>query len=116
MGTERPISPCPRSSSSAPPFPARPANGTTTTSTFRRRHRGRPHHEGGGSARKAVLDVDARLRISRGPHTDARRGDARGRDGGVRKTLAAGVVLRSGGRSAFGTNPKTCAHSEPYRF
>src|SRR6516165_6387115 len=28
--------------------------------------------------------------------------DARGRDGGVRQELAAGVVLRSGGRSAFG--------------
>src|SRR5262249_3018423 len=28
--------------------------------------------------------------------------DARGRDGGVREQLAAGVVLRSGGRSAFG--------------
>jgi hypothetical protein len=30
------------------------------------------------------------------------RGDPRGRDGGVREELAAGVVLRSGGRSAFG--------------
>jgi len=31
---------------------------------------------------------------------------ARGRDGGVREELAAGVVLRSGGRSAFGGKPE----------
>jgi hypothetical protein len=37
------------------------------------------------------------------PHASARlRADARGRDGGVRPELAAGVVLRSGTRSAFG--------------
>src|SRR6516165_4341088 len=48
-----------------------------------------------------VMVVDARVRIPRGPHPDARlRGDARGRDGRVRQELAAGVVLRSGGRSA----------------
>ena len=42
-----------------------------------------------------ALDVDARLRAPRRPHADARlRGDARGRDGGVRKELAAGVVQR----------------------
>ena len=33
-------------------------------------------------------------------------GDARGRDGGVRQKLAAGVVLKSGGRSAFGGKPE----------
>ena len=32
--------------------------------------------------------------------------DARGRDGGVRQELAAGVVLRSEGRSAFGGKPE----------
>ena len=37
-----------------------------------------------------------------GPHADARlRADARGRDGGVRSELTAGVVLRSGGRFRF---------------
>jgi hypothetical protein len=47
-----------------------------------RRFHGRPHHEGGGSAGGTVLDVDARIRISQGPHADARlRGDAPGRDG-----------------------------------
>src|SRR5262249_13877147 len=34
------------------------------------------------------------------------RADARGRDGGVREELAAGVVLRSGGSSAFGGKPE----------
>jgi len=32
--------------------------------------------------------------------------DARDRDGGVRQELVAGVVLRSGGRSAFGGEPE----------
>jgi hypothetical protein len=32
--------------------------------------------------------------------------DGRGRDGGVRQELAAGAVLRSGGRSAFGGKPE----------
>src|SRR5262249_32462016 len=50
-----------------------------------------------------ALDVDARLPPSRGPHANARlRTDARGRDGSIREELA-GVVLRSGGRSAFGS-------------
>src|SRR6516225_7044252 len=39
-------------------------------------------------------------------HADARlRADAGGSDGGVRQELAAGVVLRSGGRSTVGGNP-----------
>ena len=39
------------------------------------------------------MDVDARVRLSRGPYADTRlRGDARGRDGSVRQELAAGVV------------------------
>jgi hypothetical protein len=34
------------------------------------------------------VDVDARIRLSRGPHADARlRSDARGGDGGVREKL-----------------------------
>jgi len=46
-------------------------------------------------------------RLALGHHEDCTpthgyAGDARGRDGGVRQELAAGVVLRSGGRSAFG--------------
>jgi hypothetical protein len=46
----------------------------------------------GRMAGRNVLDVDARFRAPRRPHADARlRGDARGRDDGVRKELAAGV-------------------------
>jgi len=53
------------------------------------------------------VDVDARLWTPRGPHANARlRGDARGRDGGVRQKLAAGAFLRSGGGSAFGGKPE----------
>ena len=64
------------------------------------------HHEGGGSAGRAVLDEDARLRASRGPHADTRlRADTRGHDGGVREELAAGVVSKIG-RSAFGGKPE----------
>src|SRR5262245_16355438 len=56
------------------------------------RRRRRPHHEGRRCADRHVMDVDARVRIPRGPHTDARlRADARGRDGGVRQELAAAV-------------------------
>src|SRR5215510_1986084 len=59
-----------------------------------------------------------RLRATRRSHADAwLRGDARGRDGGVREELAAGVVLRSGGRSAVGGNPgKTFGRSELSAF
>jgi hypothetical protein len=40
------------------------------------------------------VDVDASVRASRRPHTNARLcRDARGRDGGVRQELAAGVAL-----------------------
>ena len=40
----------------------------------------------------AVVDVDARLRVPRRPHADARlRGDARGRDCGVREELVEGI-------------------------
>jgi hypothetical protein len=43
-------------------------------------------------AGRNAVDVDARLWASRGPHSDARlRGDTRGRDGGVRQELAAGI-------------------------
>ena len=51
---------------------------------------GRPHHEGARRAGRYAMDVDAHFRLSRRPHADARlRGDARGRDGGVREELAA---------------------------
>src|SRR5262249_14161595 len=44
---------------------------------------------------RAVV-VDAHLRAPRGPHADARlRGDARGRDSGVRQELAAGNERRT---------------------
>src|SRR5215831_801824 len=50
-----------------------------------------------------AMAVDARLPPSRGPHANARlRGDARDCHGSVHGELAAGVVLRSRGRSAFG--------------
>jgi len=42
-------------------------------------------------AARGICRIDSRLRA-----------DARGRDGSIREELAAGVVLRSGGRSAFG--------------
>jgi len=61
-----------------------------------------------------AVDVDARVRLSRGPHANARlRADARGRHGGVRKKLAVGVVLRSGSPLS-GASRKNIAHSEPY--
>src|SRR5262245_48680373 len=43
---------------------------------------------------------------SRGGATEAYEPITRGRDGGVREELAAGVALRSGGRSAFGGKPE----------
>src|SRR5262245_3507518 len=52
-----------------------------------------------GNAEKAAraARVGASFRAPRGPHAEARlRSDTRGRDGGVREKLAAGVVLRSG--------------------
>jgi hypothetical protein len=65
---------------------------------LRRADRGRaiarPYHGRCGSVGGNVLDVDARLRAPRRPHADARlRADARGRDGGIRQTLAAGVAM-----------------------
>jgi len=48
-----------------------------------------------GNAEKAAraARVGASFRAPRGPHAEARlRGDARGRDGGVREELAAGVI------------------------
>jgi hypothetical protein len=42
---------------------------------------------------RECLTLDARVRLSRVSHADPRlRGDARGRDGGVREELAAGVT------------------------
>ena len=46
-----------------------------------------------------ILEKRNRARHERGPHADARlRGDARGRDGGVREELAAGGKEQFGGR------------------
>jgi len=57
-----------------------------------RRSRRGPDHEGGRCASWHVVDVDAGVWVSRGPLADARlRGDARGRNGGVRQELATGV-------------------------
>src|SRR5262245_51520309 len=55
----------------------------------------RPHHESSRRAGRNTVDVDARLRAPRRSLADLRlRGDARGRDGGVREELAAGVIKR----------------------
>src|SRR6516162_4447572 len=62
-----------------------------------------------GNAEKAAraARVGASFRAPRGPHAEARlRADARGGDGSVRQELAAEVVPRSGGRSAFGGKPE----------
>src|SRR5215467_6487722 len=51
------------------------------------------HLQGSRFASRDAADVDARLRTPRRPHADARLpANARGRDGGVREELAAGVV------------------------
>src|SRR5262249_23691782 len=71
-------------------------------------------HDGSNLSRWFAVDVGPRLWASRGPHADARlRADAGSRDGGVREELAAGAVLRSGGRSAVKPR-KTFARSELY--
>src|SRR5262249_38113469 len=52
-----------------------------------------PHLQGSRFASRDAADVDARLRTPRRPHADARLpANARGRDGGVREELAAGVA------------------------
>ena len=41
------------------------------------------------------MDVDAGLRVSRGPHANTQlRSDARGSDGGIREELAAGMTKK----------------------
>src|SRR6516164_11082153 len=85
-----------RRSSSAPPLLARLANGTTTISTCSLTALWSAHHEGRRCAGGHGMDVDARLRLPRGPHTNPRlRADARGRDGSIREELAAGVTARA---------------------
>src|SRR5262249_1759016 len=60
----------------------------------------RPHHESQRRAGRCAVDVDVALRLSRGPHADARlRADARGCDGGFREELAAEVTNISYGLS-----------------
>src|SRR5262252_11024923 len=71
------------------------------------------HLQGERCAGRNAVDMDAGIRASRASHADAPlRGDARGGDGGVRQELAAGVVLRSGGSSAFGSKPENICDSE----
>src|SRR6516162_409732 len=54
------------------------------------------HHEGPPPRRSGVRGGRPRLRATRRSHADAwLRGDARGRDGGVREELVAGAALRS---------------------
>src|SRR5215475_11209999 len=53
----------------------------------------RPHLEGTCGPSRVAVDVDADVRLPRGPHADTRlRGDARGGYGGVRQELAAGMT------------------------
>src|SRR6516165_9481577 len=52
------------------------------------------------------LDVGERPQSRPPPRGAPLRADARGLDGGIRQGLAARVVLRSGGRSAFGGKPE----------
>src|SRR5215471_20306093 len=60
-----------------------------------------------------VMVVDARVRIPRGPHPDARlRGDARGRDGRVRQELAAGVRLACGREESTSSPPEKAANAK----
>src|SRR5262249_52906349 len=50
----------------------------------------------GRVTRRHAVAVDARLRPARGPYADAwLRADARGRDGGVREELAAGIAVEA---------------------
>ena len=88
---------CPRCSPSARRHLAHQANGTTTTMTCS------PTASWSGASCEQPLAY-AHTRTARRARL---RPDARGRDGGVRQELAAGVVLRSGGRSAFGAKPQT---------
>src|SRR5207237_1003029 len=54
--------------------------------------RGRALYEGSRNARRFAIDVDARVRMSRGPHADTRLcRDARDRYGRLCQELAAGV-------------------------
>src|SRR5262249_18170487 len=67
--------------------------------------------------RGSPLDVDARFHTTRTAPQHMVFSDARGRDDGVRQELVAGVVLRSGGRSAFGgQSGKHLPDSEPSGF
>src|SRR5215813_2625764 len=60
----------------------------------RRWRRRRSHHESARRAGGFALDVDAGLRPSRRPLANAwLRADMRGRDGDIRKELAAGMTL-----------------------
>ena len=75
----------------------------------------RPHHESSSGPAWSAMAVDHPV-LRRSSAGARLRGDALGRDGGVRQELATGAVLRSGGRSAFGGKPETFAPSEPYRL
>src|SRR5215831_8829631 len=91
LGFDPPNSPCHLWSSSVPRLPAHPASGTTTISTCSLMASAAAASQRPPRAGRHIMDVDARVRIPRGPHTDARlRRDAPGRHG--REELAAGVV------------------------
>src|SRR5215510_1904464 len=61
----------------------------------RRRHHARQHHECRRRAGGLAMNVDARLRVSRGPDADVRlRCDARGCYGGLCQELAARTMKR----------------------
>src|SRR6516165_5539558 len=65
-----------------------------------------PHLQGADRAAGPAVDVGERPQRPHTPRGARLRADARDRDGGVREELAAGVVLRSGGGSAFGGKPE----------
>ena len=69
--------------------------------------RGGWHLQGERCAGRNAVDMDASIRASRASYADAPlRGDARGRDGGVRQELAARVItFRSGATAHRATLP-----------
>jgi hypothetical protein len=67
---------------------------------------GRAHYEGSRNARRFAIDVDARVRMSRGPHADTRLcRDARDRYGRLCQELAAGVKTQEEPSDPF---PSAC--------
>jgi hypothetical protein len=67
-----------------------------------------PHHASRCLAGRCAVAVDDGLRVPRRPHPNARlRADARGRDGGIRQELAAGIDACRAERPRRSHPPKT---------